>query len=322
MSQLYKHQLMHFLKIYSIYTFQSGFYKYKTFCFSLKELYDFLYFKNKNINEIQKNKKQNKIFLLISFRLSKILFLNYSLDFFIKYLKFYYKIYFKILVEHLYLLNSVIFHNFHSKIFFSSFSSTISKNLEIKKYHSQPFVFCFFNIWSYNILNYNEFFVFFGHHYINLITLNFNLICPITFFYEMDTFQYNIFGILIVGKFLFSPNLRIYENNDILDFLFKSKNLKKNYKKIQNYFGFFNKKLFSFFLFYNEFLKKNIFFEFISLNFYQLYEFKQIISIFYCNFFHSLNINNLEFIKTTSFFNSINLSLSQFNLFIFYKYLF
>ena len=214
----------------------------KNYKYNLKEQkknYNFSYFINFKLTNIYINK------------LNLMLLLN---NFFIL-VQLYFNIFYKYLVETLYYYNYLFF--FKDYINFKKYSLlNLFQNNELKSkitldnlyYLSYMNILVLINTNIYIHLN-NNFtnIIFIGHHqnFSNIFLYRFQI--PITFFYEMDTLYYNIFGNLILGKFIYSPSLKVYENIDILNFLFKK--FKNNSKINIGFFIFLNKIKYYFFFF-------------------------------------------------------------------------
>lgn len=146
-------------------------------------------------------------------------------------LKYYLKINVKFLIENLYYYNYFFLacFNFLDNIFLKKLSLIqVKSNLYFLDniYYFSYSIICFsFNILNYTIIKKNIFDlqIYIGHHFLFTFLDLYKIVIPITFFFEMDSLWFNLYGYLITGKFIFSPTLKVYENNDLLKFLFNFK---------------------------------------------------------------------------------------------------
>lgn len=333
---LYKKKFLNF-KIYSIYTSQSSIFNYKSYAFSLVELFLFFFFKHKNLNKSFLKKTLLKVKNIYSFtyylnyKLSNIIYnkfnLNYLILNFFNILKLYYNIYWKFLIDNLYYYNYLFLlldvSNLEKNLNFV-YKDKLKENIKFNLYY-ESYVTVLLNInssfWFY-FLNNVDVNIFIGHHFLFINKNFYKFFLPITFFFEMDSLYFNFFGNLLKGKFIYSPMLKVYENVDFIDYLF---NLKKKNKKIISFYSFF---------FFNK-VKYNLFY-FIMFKFKKNFKFKlSFLKDFYFNFFYNYYyilqfnknlsfdfLNNLEIIKNSSFYQSQNLSFYKFNNYNFFIYMF
>lgn len=319
------------LKIYNIYSFQSSVFFYKSYSFTLKEFYNQLNFREKAFNNIYiknniKNDLKNHFLYLLNYKVINLYNFKNILNLFLHYLviiKIYFKINFKILLENLYQYNYILLNiNLLNNLFIFNINKKFNYIYDFLYFISYNIILLTLNLTLYikNILY--DLLIYIGHHFLFSLKNKFKFILPITFFFEMDTLQYNIFGNLITGKFIYSPMLKVYEIYDLIYFLF-SKNLKLTNKLNININFFLNKikyfKLnFNLKLFlqnFKNFLTNQSNFELIFFNLYYKFSLIKI-------FLNSDLLVNLELIKNSNLLQSKNLSFFKFNNYINYLYFF
>lgn len=328
-----------FIKIYSIYSTQSSLFFYKSYAFNLKEFYNYLIFKEDGLNNIyfknfHKNKLNNKVNFLyfINYKLCNlynfqniiILCLNYF-----QILQIYFKIRFKFLLETLYYYNyfflnmNLIFKNLNINIF-QNLKKTLKKTQDNLYFISYSIILFSINstIQNFSKIKFNDLFIYIGHHFLFSIMNNYKFILPSTFFFEMDTLQYNIFGNLISGKFIYSPMLRIYENFDLINFSFFNKiylaKNNKNYIYINLYLNY--KKYFKINFNLSIFLKSFKYF-LLSQTYFEINFFENYYYIIFSNLFQNAAfLINFELIKNSNFLQSQNLSFYKLNNYLTYLY--
>lgn len=341
MNIIYQKSKINNIKIYSIYTVQSSIFNYKSFVFNLEEFNDFLFFKNLQIKNIYENlflKKKDKIndcLFLINSKLSNFYLYNsinfiFLIDNFFKILNIYLKIIIKFVNENLYTYNYLFLvnNNLLDKLFLKKNLVVFVKNtvdfLDHLYYKSYLTLYFSLNNLNFNYLlnNFFDLSIYIGHHFLFSLINFYKIIVPITFFYEMDSLQYNLYGNLITGKFIFSPTLKIYDNSILIKFLFGKKMINFNINII-SYQYFLNKFKYSI-----NFLNLNFFFKYFSLIISNYKNFDiNIINFYFFKKISNLNLNadflnNLSFLKDSNFLQSQNLALYLFNNFKLYLYIF
>lgn len=165
MNVLYYKKKIKDFKIYSIYTSQSSIFNYKSYAFSLSELYLFFFFKNKYLTK--KKKYDLKIFLkdlkynndlkynftyYVNYKLTNLVFNNFNLNslirnFFIV-VRTYFKIFCKILVDNLYYYNYLVTFSDILKIERNRnflFNKHFNNDFEINLYY-ESYIFILLNI--------------------------------------------------------------------------------------------------------------------------------------------------------------------------------
>lgn len=308
------------LKIYSLYTLQIGFLYYKYYAFSFLELVYFYFFREKYFvkfffkNKFKLKIKQLSLFYLLSNKLNNVInFMDLYIFFFGILLK-YFNIIYKILNDFLYILNYLFIINTNniSNLTLSNKNNNNNKFYDNLYVDSYPILIWFYNCFSWFFIKKSIDLVFYYGSFGNYLQLYyFDIIFPITFFFEMDSLYYNIFGLLLTGKFIKAPELNIYESLDFFGFFFK-KDVNYFFFKCLNFF--FNKKYFiSFFNKVNYIV--NFFIYEISTLLYDYVIINYSISLYkkFYNFsYYGIISNMLDIFKTLSLLNSKNLNLKTF----------